>query len=79
MPDSRFNSPLPQTQALEEVREQVAKIDEAYQGYRDDLMKTLYIILELESDPPHNIAQRATRAVEATVEIFNERQKEDSP
>ena len=68
----------PQNQALDVIKERVMQIEERYEGYRRDLIATLYEILTLESDRPYNIAQQISRRISALGEslIQNEGESE---
>lgn len=53
----------PQKQVLEVIKARVMNIDKRYNGYQDDLIVTLYKILEIVRDPPHDITQQISRNV----------------
>ena len=55
----------PQQQALDVIKAEVMSIDERYDGYQRDLIATLYNILTLESDKPHNINQQVAGHISA--------------
>ena len=55
----------PQNKVLEVIKNKMMSVDDRYEGYQTDLTETLYGILTLESDRPHNIAQQVSRRVTA--------------
>ena len=61
---------IAQRRVLEVLKNKIIGTDERFEGYNTYLARTLYNILDLENERPHNIAQKVSREVTALGEIL---------
>ncbi|MCY3627159.1 MAG: hypothetical protein OXG88_05910 [Gammaproteobacteria bacterium] len=61
---------IAQRRVLEVLKNKIISTDERFVGYNTHLARTLYNILDLENERPHNIAQQVSREVTALGEIL---------